>query len=144
WAYMMVLASAVLAKKPSGDHFGENFFPPELVIAHQQEIGLSDEQREYFKAESRKAQLRFTELQWQLLDDSEKLASLVKQDHVDEQQTLAAVDKILDVEREIKKLQSSLVVRIKNKLTPDQQAKLMEIRRASAPRQYLLNFELVL
>jgi len=135
FAIIVVLGSAVLAQKPSGDPFGENLFPPELVIAHQQEIGLSDEQREYVKAESRKAQLRFTELQWQLLDDSEKLTALVKQEHVDEQQTLAAVDKILDVEREIKKLQVQLVVRIKNKLTSEQQAKLMEIKRASAPKQ---------
>ena len=100
-------------------------------MAHQQEIGLTDEQREYLKTESRKAQLRFTELQWQLMDEYEKLAALVKQEHVDEQQALAGLDKILDVEREIKKVQISLVVRIKNKLTPDQQAKLMAIKRAS-------------
>src|SRR5262249_27180496 len=129
------LGSPTLGQKPQSGPFGENLFPPELGMAHQEEICLSDEQRDYFKPESRKAQRRFTELQWQLLDDSEKLAWMVKQDHVDEQQTVAAVDKILDVEREIKKLQVSLVVRIKNKLTPDQQAKLMEIRRASAPRQ---------
>src|SRR5215510_10487253 len=96
-AIIFALGSAGLAQKPSSDPFGESLFPPELVMAHQQEIGLSEEQREYLKAESRKAQLRFTELQWQLLDDSEKLAALVKQEHVDEQQTLAAVDKILDV-----------------------------------------------
>jgi Spy/CpxP family protein refolding chaperone len=132
---IVAAASAALAQKPPSDPFSENLFPPELVMAHQQEIGLTDEQREYLKAESRKAQLRFTELQWQLLDDSEKLAALLKQEHVDEQQTLAAVDKILDVEREIKKLQVSLVVRIKNKLTSDQQAKLMEIKKTAASKQ---------
>lgn len=132
---MMALASAALAQKPPSDPIGDNFFPPELLMAHQQEIGLTDEQREYLKTESRKAQLRFTELQWQLMDEYEKLAGLVKQEHVDEQQALATLDKILDVEREIKKAQISLVVRIKNKLTPDQQAKLMEIKKASATKQ---------
>ena len=135
FAIIVACSCAALAQKPSGDPFGENLFPPELVMAHQQEIGLSEEQREYLKAESLKAQRRFVELQWQLMDDSEKLAALVKQEHVDEQQTLVAVDKVLDVEREIKKLQIQLVVRIKNKLTPDQQARLMEIKRASAPKQ---------
>jgi len=124
-----------LGQKPGSDPLGDNLFPPELVMAHQQEIGLTEEQREYLKVESRKAQLRFTELQWQLLDESEKLAALVKQEHVDEQQTLATLDKILDVEREIERLQISLVVRIKNKLTSEQQARLMDIKRASAPKQ---------
>jgi Spy/CpxP family protein refolding chaperone len=134
-AIIMACAATGLAQKPQSDPLGDSFFAPELIMAHQQEVGLTDEQREYLKAESRKAQLRFTELQWQLLDESEKLAALVKQEHVDEQQTLAALDKILDAEREIKRLQVSLVVRIKNKLTTDQQAKLMEIKRASASKQ---------
>jgi len=131
FAIILASASAAPSQKPSSDPIGDNFFAPELLMAHQQEIGLTDEQREYLKTESRKAQLRFTELQWQLMDEYEKLAALVKQEHVDEQQALADLDKILDVEREIKKAQISLVVRIKNKLTPDQQAKLMEIKRAS-------------
>jgi Spy/CpxP family protein refolding chaperone len=135
FAIILASATAAFAQQPPSDPIGDNFFAPELLIAHQREIALTDDQREFLKAESRKAQLRFTELQWQLMDESEKLAALVKQDHVDEQQALASLDKILDVEREIKKLQISLVVRIKNKLTPDQQAKLMEIKRASASKQ---------
>jgi hypothetical protein len=39
------------------------------------------------------------------------------------------VDKVLDREREIKKTQISLLVRIKNLLTDAQQNKLMELRR---------------
>jgi Spy/CpxP family protein refolding chaperone len=134
-AIIAVCCCAALGQKPGNDPLGDNLFPPELVMAHQQEIGLTEEQRDYLKVELRKAQLRFTELQWQLLDESEKLAALVKQEHVDEQQTLAALDKILDVEREIKRLQFSLVVRIKNKLTSEQQARLMAIKLASAPKQ---------
>ena len=134
-AIIGLCCSAAFGQKPGSDPLGENLFPLELVMAHQQEIGLTEEQRDYLKVESRKAQLKFTELQWQLLDESEKLAALVKQEHVDEQQTLATLDKILDAEREIKRLQISLVVRIKNKLTPEQQARLMDIKRASAPKQ---------
>jgi hypothetical protein len=39
------------------------------------------------------------------------------------------VDKVLDREREIKRAQISLLVRIKNVLTEAQQNKLMELRR---------------
>ena len=124
----LAFASAALAQKPGSDPIGDSFFAPELLMAHQQEIGLTDDQREYLKAESRKAQLRFTELQWQLQDSMEALASLLKQPSADESQVLAQLDKVLNSEREIKRAQLLLMVRIKNRLTPDQQAKLQKIR----------------
>jgi len=47
----------------------------------------------------------------------------VKQPRVDEQQVLAQLEKVLAAEREIKKEQVTLLVRIKNELTPEQQGK---------------------
>jgi Spy/CpxP family protein refolding chaperone len=64
----------------------------------------------------------------------EKLVSLVKQNHVDEQQVLAQLDKVLAAEREVKREQVTLLVRIKNKLTPEQQGKLVELRGKPANR----------
>jgi len=104
----------------------ENLFPPELVMAHQKAIDLSDAQRASIRAELLKAQTRFTELQWQLQDAMEGLVSLLKQSSVDEAQVMSQLDKVLTSEREIKRTQISLLVRIKNKLTPDQQAYLQK------------------
>ena len=114
--------------QPAPDPIGENFFPPELVMQNQQTLGLSDVQKNTLKGEIRKAQTRFTELQWQLQDEGEKMVTLVKQEHVDEQRVLAELDKILDLEREIKRTQISLVVKIKNTLTAEQQAQLQAIK----------------
>ncbi|PYT91714.1 MAG: hypothetical protein DMG36_17390 [Acidobacteria bacterium] len=127
-AMFMLAAGAVRAQQPDQDPVGQSFFAPELVIQHQEAIGLSGEQKDYFKGEIRQAQLKFTELQWKLQDEMEKLLSLVKQPRVDEQQALAQLDKVLAAEREIKKEQVTLLVRIKNKLTPEQQSKLSELR----------------
>jgi len=120
------------AQDPPSDPIGENMFPPELVMQHQQALGLTDEQKTLLKTELRQAQTRFTELQWQLQDEMEKMVELVKQDRVDESQTLAQLDKILNLEREIKRAQIALLIRIKNRLSPEQQMKLREIR--SKPR----------
>jgi len=49
------------------------------VIQHQEAIGLSAEQKEYFKTEIRQAAVEFTELQWKLQDEMEKLVGLAKQ-----------------------------------------------------------------
>lgn len=113
---------------PGPDPVGENVFPPELIMSHQEAISLAPEQKSYIRDEIRKAQLRFTDLQWQLQDSMETLGSLLRQNPADEQAVLAQLDKVLDTEREIKHTQLTLMVRIKNKLTPQQQARLRELR----------------
>ena len=129
--FLFLISQTVQAQQPASDPIGENLFAPELVMQHQQAIGLSEEQKESFKADLRKAQLRFTELQWQLQDEMEKLIVLLKQEQVSEQQTLAQLDKVLSAEREIKRAQFALLIQIKNRLTPEQRARLMEIKNKS-------------
>ena len=133
-AVFFLTTGAARAQQPDQDPIGQNFFAPELVIQHQEAIGLSAEQKEYLKTEIRQAQLKFTELQWKLQDEMEKLISLVKQPRVDEQQVLAQLEKVLAAEREIKREQVTLLVRIKNKLTTEQQAKLLEMRSKPASK----------
>jgi Spy/CpxP family protein refolding chaperone len=127
-AVFLFVAGVARAQQSDQDPIGQSFFAPELVIQHQEAIGLSAEQKDYFKTEIRQAQLKFTELQWKLQDEMEKLVTLVKQPHVDEQQVLAQLEKVLAAEREIKREQVTLLVRIKNRLAPEQQAKLLELR----------------
>ena len=133
-ALILFAAGAVRAQQPDQDPIGQSFFAPELVIQHQEAIGLSAEQRDYFKTEIRQAQLKFTELQWKLQDEMEKLVTLVKQPHVEEQQVLAQLEKLLAAERDVKREQVTLLVRIKNKLTPEQQGRLSELRSKPANR----------
>jgi Spy/CpxP family protein refolding chaperone len=133
-AIFLLAAGIVRAQLPGEDPLWQSFFPPELVIQHQEAIGLSPDQKDAFKAEMRQAQLKFTELQWKLQDEMEKMLLLVKQTHPDEQQVLAQLDKVLATEREVKKEQITLLVRIKNELTPEQQSKLAELRGKPAGR----------
>lgn len=127
-AALLLTAGTARAQQPDQDPIGQSFFPPELVIQHQEAIGLSAEQKDYLKTEIRQAQLKFTEWQWKLQDEMEKLVALVKQPRADEQQVLAQLEKVLAAEREIKREQVTLLVRIKNKLTAEQQGKLLELR----------------
>jgi Spy/CpxP family protein refolding chaperone len=118
-----------VAKAQSGpDPFAGSFFAPELVIQNQVAIGLSDDQRAYLRNEIRQAQSKFTDLQWKLQDEVEKMVALVKLPHPDEQKVLAQLENVLSAEHEIKKQQVTLMVRIKDKLTPEQQTKLDDLR----------------
>lgn len=111
------------------DPIGAQFFPPDLIMQHQQAIGLRPDQREFIKSEMQKTQTRLTDLQWQLQTAMEALVGLVSQGRVDESKTLAQLDRVLSIEREIKRTHFSLLIRIKNILTPDQQARLEAIKR---------------
>ena len=65
---------------------------------------------------------------------AEALVNVVKQDRPDEKQVLAQLDKVLNVENEIKRLRTGLLVRIKNILTPEQQAQLRGIKKTPQPK----------
>jgi Spy/CpxP family protein refolding chaperone len=129
---MLSASTALRAQQPGGqDPIGANLFPPELVMQHQQEIGLTDDQRSYITGEIQQAQKRATDLQWQLQREVETMAGLLQHDTVDETRTMAQLDRVLAVEREIKRIQLTLVVRIRNRLTSDQRARLTALRGAA-------------
>jgi Spy/CpxP family protein refolding chaperone len=122
-------STLVLAQQPADDPFKDLLFAPELVMENQQALALTDDQKSYLKTELRQAQLRFTEQQWKLQDEMERLLALVKQPKVDEQQALAQLEKLLGAERDVKHTQMELLIRIKNSLKPDQQARLQQIKK---------------
>src|SRR5215510_6078781 len=128
-ALFLLFNTATLgAQQPPSDPLGENLFPPELVMQHLQTLGLIEEKKAFLETELRQAQTRFSELQEELQGEAEKMIELVKVGRVNESQALAQLDKILNLEREIKRAQIALLIKIKNSLTPEQQMKLREIQ----------------
>jgi Spy/CpxP family protein refolding chaperone len=127
----VVLGVAAWAQdaKPADDPIAQNLFAPELVMKYRQEINLDDTQSKAIKEAIQKAQTKFLDLQWDAQSETEKLVQLLKARPVDESAVLAQVDQVLNREREIKRAQISLLVRIKNQLNEAQQNKLMELRR---------------
>ena len=125
-----LLLLAVLVARAQEADLSENLFPPELIMQYQQALGLSEEQKNYFKTEIRKTQVLLTETQWKLEDGVEKIAALLKTDQtqINEQTVIAQLDKVLSLEQDIKRTQLVLLIRLKNKLTPEQQARLRELK----------------
>jgi Spy/CpxP family protein refolding chaperone len=127
--FLSISAFAQQPPQPNDDPIGRQLFPPEMVMGHQEELGLQEKQRAAIRSEVHRVQSRFVDLQWQLSEDTEKMANLLRSTPIDEARVLEQADKVMAQEREVKKMQLSLLVRIKNLLTPEQVAKLQEIRR---------------
>jgi Spy/CpxP family protein refolding chaperone len=125
------------------DPLAGTFFPPEIVLMAGDQIGLTKEQREAFRAHVEKIQPRSDELAQRLTRETAALSTLARQERVDEVALTAQLDKVLDAERDLKHLHIGLLAWIKNFLTPEQQAKLKEITKdggvpfAEATRQRL-------
>lgn len=131
------MGGGVGGRNPSGPGQGEgmleNFFPPELVMQNQKAIGLTEEQQTALRAEMQKVMARFTDLQWQENAEREALTELLKEEHLDEQKVLAQHDKLVAIENEIKRLRLALMLKVKNTLTAEQEAKLRNLKREMAP-----------
>jgi Spy/CpxP family protein refolding chaperone len=127
-------ASANTEAGPGGgtdDPFAQYLYPPERVMAHAMDIGLDDAQKTAIRNEVQKVQGKFLDLQFELQGESEKMVRLLQEKTIDEPKVLAEVDRILALEREIKKAQIGLLVRIRNLLTPAQRARLTEFQKSA-------------
>ena len=118
---------------PGPDPLAHLMFPPDMILNHARELNLTDEQKTFMRSEIQKATVSFQDLQWKLQDQVEQLHETMKSTSVNEQQALAQLDKVLDIEREIKRLHIGLAVRLKNRLTPEQQEQLHNMRMDHPP-----------
>jgi Spy/CpxP family protein refolding chaperone len=130
WAF-----AALGAQQPHADPLAENLFLPELVMQHQSDIGLTDEQRDALMSEIQNAQQRFAGLQERLQKEVEAMAVLLKKESTDQPAALAQFDKVLDRERELKRAHLDLLLRLKGRLTRAQVARLREIKNKIASGQ---------
>jgi len=96
--------------------------PPEVALKHQQALGLSDEQVKTIEKDALDAQQQFSRAQMQLAGAVEKMASILKDSHVDQARALEQLDTVLRLEREVKRVQLTLMIQVKNTLTAQQQA----------------------
>lgn len=130
----LAFALAVLVTPPLGaqgenpEDFARHVFAPELVMKHQQRIGLRADQRKAITDAIQQLQARVVELQWRMQEETQKMSELLEPSTVNEQEVLAQVDRMLAIERDVKRAHMALLVRIKNTLTPEQQATLRSLR----------------
>ena len=140
----IALAAALAAAAPAGaeapgggprpDPIAARLYPPELVMSHQRELGIDDRQREAIIEQIEKAQSQIVKLQWQMQAASEQLVKLLDAPRVDEAQALAQAERVMSLERDLKKVHLALLIRIRNVLTDAQRARLAELRRAAPDR----------
>ena len=129
---VLLFATSAFAQQPppQDDPIGQQLFAPELIMSQTQKLHIDEKQRATIKNEVQRAQSKFFDLQWELKEASDTMVQLLQQTPVDETRVLEQADKVMGYEREIKKIHLSMLIRIKNALTPEQIAQLKQLRSA--------------
>lgn len=110
------------------DQVARALFAPELVVQNRQEIGLTPEQWTRISESIRDLQRDVVDLEWDMLEASQRLVEMLDRPRVDEAAALEQVDQVLTLERMLKRAQLALLIGIKNILTPEQQDRLRSLR----------------
>ena len=129
--FFLASAAPLGAQAPEERPFEETLFAPELIMQHRRAISLTDEQRDTISRLIQELQGRIVSLQWELLDEMQSLTETVERPRVDLDRAMDQLDAALDTEKRIKQANLELLIRIKNVLSPEQQATLQQLREGS-------------
>jgi Spy/CpxP family protein refolding chaperone len=131
----LAAASAALAQPMHGGRGGrggppfvDRMYPPGLVMRHQEAVGLTEAQRATIKQSMADTERALVDLRWGLEAEMEKLTKLLDAATVDEEAALAQAERVMQAEQRLKKAHLTLLIRIKNALTPPQREKLDALR----------------
>jgi hypothetical protein len=122
------LVERASATDPSSSAVESHLFAAELVMDHQAALGLDGAQSSALRADVASAQAELVEAEWSLRRAREALAERLSTERVDEASAMAAAERVIEAENDIKRIHLRLLVRIKNRLTATQQARLTELR----------------
>jgi Spy/CpxP family protein refolding chaperone len=108
---------------PGDGPMGESLFPPELVLTNQIALGLTTDQISSIKKQVGDTHSRVLDVQVDLHRVTEQLHAALDNPKVDEGAALALASQAMDLEKQVKTAHLTLMIRVKNLLTPEQQDK---------------------
>lgn len=129
-ALMFVMGSASVNAQQSGigkDVFKGKLFAPDVVLEHQDALGLTKEQFAAIRAAVVKVQSNVAEHEWDLRMAYQEVLRELDRSPVDSGRVLELVDAALEAENKVKKLQVTMLIELRNLLTNEQMDYLREV-----------------
>jgi len=97
-------------------------FAPAMVMRYERQLGLTDEQRATVNQKARELQSTVLDMQFELEFETQGLVDVVSAAVVDTGAALRQVDKVLELETNIKRNHIRVLIEIRNALSAEQQA----------------------
>jgi Spy/CpxP family protein refolding chaperone len=102
-------------------------FAPGMVMRYERQLDLTDEQRATVSQKARELQSTVLDLQFELEYATQGLVELASGQVVDLDAAMQQIDKVLDLEANIKRTHLRALIEIRNTLSADQQETLKQI-----------------
>jgi Spy/CpxP family protein refolding chaperone len=120
---LVCAASFAAAEDKKDDEWMKGkLFPPELIMANQARLKLTEAQKQVIKTELVRLQARVADAQWDMLQAVDGLEARLDELPADKAFVMERVDKMLTAENRLKKAHLEALLTIKNALTTDQVA----------------------
>lgn len=116
-----------LAAGPKDDVFKGKLFAPDVILAHQSDLDLSRQQSAEIRSAVIAVQTGVAEHEWDMREAYQALMTELDRSPIDESAVLKHVNSALLAENQVKKKQVSMLIRLKNILTPKQVAYLESV-----------------
>jgi Spy/CpxP family protein refolding chaperone len=126
---LVLLTAGASAQGQGGqeDVFKGKLFPPNVILEHQDQLNLSKEQFTAIRAAVVEVQGNVAEHEWDLREAYQKAMADLDESPVDEDKVLENIEAVLRAENEVKKLQVTMLIRLRNLLTDEQMAYLRSV-----------------
>ena len=126
-ALLLTVSTAAVAQIPEMDSrrshkqiLALGLYPPDIIMRHQQALGITDDQRKRMLGLVRNFQNEVAELQWNLQNEQQHMLKTLAQDKVDKSKAIPQVERVLALENQFKFAHFKLLIAIKNELTEKQ------------------------
>lgn len=100
--------------------FAMGLYPPDVIMKHQQRLGITDSQRAGITTAVKQFQSEVAELQWDLQNEQQLLLQSLSTNEVDQDVALERAGRTLEMESQFKLAHMKLLIGIKNELTDEQ------------------------
>ena len=127
-AAVVIAAGPAAAQGKKGDVFKGKLFPPNVILQHQAELGLSKQQFTAIKQAVVEVQSNVAEHEWDVREAYMNIMSELDKSPIDEGKALEYVNAALLAENQVKKEQMTMLIRLRNLLT-DEQVAFLESKR---------------
>lgn len=132
-AMLTAFGGVALAQNQPVDPLHSLLVPPDLLIQHREQLGLSQEQIGRIRERVENVASSGSELDGKQKQAMGRLVQLLSAEIVDEEAALRELDQVLAAEKELKHLHLRLLIQIRNELTAEQRLAVGRIKQASTP-----------
>jgi hypothetical protein len=113
-------ATVATAAGPKEDVFKGKLFAPNVILENQAELDLSKQQFTEIRRAVVDVQANVAEHEWDVAEAYQNIMAELDRSPIDEEQVLEHVAAALRAENEVKKLQVTMLIRLRNLLTDEQ------------------------